>query len=203
MIINIQNLLINFHTNRDKILNGVPKYGYGPEFSNTQTQYVENAINKSLGNRGLYVYSIEFLHEQHRNPYSREFYNYWGAIDTIPKYLECHILLYKNILRLKLNKPIMNLSEFNEEILREEEEKRKLIDKKKEKKRFRKEKRLEKTEEEKKQLKKEENEEKERLKEEVDNFIKNENCKKNSRKNCTISGGKNNTRKNRKTRKSK
>ena len=178
MIDNLQKLLKNFNINRDKILDDVPKPSNGNynnnDFKNEKRYYVSNTIEKSLGNLSLYVYPIDFLHEQYIHVYDRDILDVQGIIDTIPKYLECHILLYKNILRLKLNKPMMNLSEFTEETLREEKEKQELISKKKEKKRFRKEKRLKKIEEEKQQLKEEEEDEKKRLKKEVDNFIKND-----------------------------
>jgi hypothetical protein len=109
---NIIELLMNakekFYMNRAKILEGKPRLSPGlpnnhPLFSEERS-YLENAVEKSLEYQSIgdaYIYPINYLLSSHIHSMYGVILGASGFIDTVPKYLECHIELYENILRLK------------------------------------------------------------------------------------------------------
>jgi hypothetical protein len=130
---NIIELLMNaqekFYMNRSKILAGDPSPGphyYGNDPGRiAQRTYLENAVLKSIEYQSIedaYMYPINYVYNKHIHMMYGDVLSATNFIDTVPKYLECHIELYENILRLRYKKPIMSLSEIRK--VQEEEKQR-------------------------------------------------------------------------------
>lgn len=203
-----------FYMNRDKIMKNVPKANY--PYYNEQNAYISQVVDESLNLSTLghvYLYPIQFAVEKYIHVYDRNVQNIHGYIDTIPKYLECHIELYEKMFpkaktgEIPIEEPLSKAEQIEikrklrhekklkrEQELREEEtfrSKREELRKQKaleEEEKEEKERLREEEKEENERLKEEEREENERLREEVKRFMENENCKKGR---CLISGGKN------------
>jgi hypothetical protein len=130
---NIIELLMNaqekFYMNRSKILAGDPSPG--PHYSGNdpgrirQREYLEHAVLKSIEYQSIgdpYMYPINYVYNKHIHMMYGDVLSSTNFIDTVPKYLECHIELYENILRLRYKKSIMSLSEIRK--VQEEEKQR-------------------------------------------------------------------------------
>jgi hypothetical protein len=109
---NIIELLMNakekFYMNRSKILEGKPRLSPGLPNNHSlfseERSYLENAVENSLEYQSIgdaYIYRINYLLSRHIHSMYGVILGASGFIDTVPKYLECHIELYENILRLK------------------------------------------------------------------------------------------------------
>ena len=104
--------------NRAKILEGNPKpptpLPLRHPLHNEERAYLTDAVEKSLEYQSIgdaYIYRINYLLSRHIHSMSGEILGPSGFIDTVPKYLECHIELYENILQLKLSIDREKLSE--------------------------------------------------------------------------------------------